>query len=140
MDQTIQPKRRWYKSKWFIIIVGVIALVIFSSFGESNTSNTSTNLSNIPSSGEEGYLRIENSEIVTLARTKEDYDELNKAMYAKDTYGIARMVMENKAFDVPVGTKVLVIDQKFGGRKVRILEGKYAMEDGWVVMEFVSKQ
>jgi hypothetical protein len=134
MDQ--QVKKKWYKRWWAIVLFGVIAVVFISSIGDEPTTSTPSNIVRV---GEEGYLRV-SGEIVTVARTKESYDEFTQSMYAKDTYGMAKLVADGKAFNVPVGTKVLVIDQAVGDRKVRILEGSHANEDGWVVKEFISKQ
>lgn len=134
MDQ--QVKKKWYKRWWVIILFGVIAVVFISSIGGEPTASTPSNIVRV---GEEGYLRV-SGEIVTVARTKEAYDDFTQSMYAKDTYGMAKLVADGKAFNVPVGTKVLVIDQAVGDRKVRILEGSHTNEDGWVVKEFISKQ
>lgn len=135
MDQ--QVKKKWHKKWWVIVLFGVVAVVVISNFGDIPETSTPSNIVKV---GEEGYLRVSSGQIVTVARTKEAYDEFTKSMSSKDTYGMAKVVADGRAFDVPVGTKVLVIDQDVGDRKVRILEGKHINEDGWVVKEFVSKQ
>lgn len=139
MDEQNQGKK-WYKRWWFIIPAAVVVVVIFASMGGSDTPATDTSADNVISLGDEGYLRVSSGDIVTVLKTKEAQEQFMKSAIANDTYGMAKLVAEGQGFNVPVGTKVKVIDSEFGIRKVRILDGEHAMEDGWVPKEFIRKQ
>lgn len=89
--------------------------------------------------GEEGILRVEGQEQVLVATSKENLDKVVKALVAKDTEGLAQMVLAGEAFLVDSGTKVRVIDTALGVRQVRIFDGGTLGRTGWVPMEFVVK-
>lgn len=136
MDQ--QVKKKWYKRWWAIVLFGVIAVVVLSSMGGSNT--TTVTKAEFFNPGEEGYLRVSGSDIVSVLNTKEIQDQFMKAGLANDTYGMAKIISDGGGFNVTAGTKVLVIDQEVGIRKVRVLDGEYSMKEGWVAKEFIGKQ
>jgi hypothetical protein len=129
-----------------LIIVFVIFIAAISSTSKKESSNsnlspsTNTGQSNNTKLkiGDEGFLRISNSQDnVLLAVTEKNFDELVKSSIANDITGITQMVLNNGAFYVPAGTKVLIIDSSVGGRKVRILEGERLGDTGWVPFEFI---
>lgn len=109
-----------------------------------NNPQTVVEEKSLPSSsvsvGKEGFLRVPNSDIVSVLKTKELQEEFMKSAIANDTYGMAKIISEGGGFNVPTGTKALVVDSEFGIRKVRILTGEYAMKDGWVAKEFIQPQ
>jgi len=70
-------------------------------------------------------------------RTKEAFDAYIKAATNNDTLGMAQLIYADEGFLVPDGTKVLVIDSGLGSHEVRILDGKFIAQSGWVPMEFV---
>ena len=139
MDQQNQGKK-WYKRWWFIIPTAVIVVVVLASAGGSDTSTSDTSVNSAISLGDEGYLRISNSDVITVLKTKEAFEEFTKSAVANDTYGMAKLVTDGQGFNVAVGTKVKVIDSDFAVRKVRILDGEHAMKDGWVAKEFIQKE
>ena len=70
-------------------------------------------------------------------RTKQGLDDYTKAAVNNDTMGMAQMIYDGEGFLASDGTKVLVIDSGLGTRQVRILDGKFIGQSGWVPMEFV---
>jgi hypothetical protein len=136
MDQ--QVKKKWYKRWWVIVLFGVIAVVLISSIGGSDTATVTR--SEFFNPGEEGYLRISESNIISVLNTPEIHAQFMKAGLAKDTYGMAKIISDGGGFNVNAGTKVLVIDSEVGIRKVRVLDGEHSMKEGWVSKEFISKQ
>lgn len=136
MDQ--QVKKKWYKKWWAIVLFGVIAIVLISSMGGSESATVTK--SEFFNPGEEGYLRVSGSNIVSVLNTPEIHEQFMKAGLAKDTYGMAKIISDGRGFNVNVGTKVLVIDSEVGIRKVRVLDGEHAIKEGWVSKEFISKQ
>ena len=65
---------------------------------------------------------------VLLALDKESFDKLIKASLAKDYMGIQELLDSG-------GTTVLVIDDAWGARRVRVTNGQYIGRTGWTVME-----
>ncbi len=88
--------------------------------------------------GEEGRLDIGGSKIL-VATTKANFDESIKLSVAKDNMGLANLALSGGAFLVDSGTKVHVIDMMTGARQVRIMDGQFIGQSGWVPMEFVKK-
>ncbi|MDB5260544.1 MAG: hypothetical protein JWN37_775 [Candidatus Nomurabacteria bacterium] len=129
----------------YVIIgsIAVIALIISISSGEGSTSSkTATTTSTIatrPKIGEEGYIKT-TLKYPFLAVDRESYDQIMKSAVAKDDRGIAEVIAGGGGFFVDNGTKVLVLDQEFGSRKVRVLEGDQINRTGWLVMEWISKE
>lgn len=136
MDQ--QVKKKWYKRWWAIVLFGVIAVVVLSNIGGNDT--TTVIKSEFFNPGEEGYLRVSGSNIVSVLNTPEIQNQFMKAGLAKDTYGMAKIISDGGGFNVTTGTKVLVIDSEVGIRKVRVLDGEHSMKEGWVAKEFISKE
>jgi hypothetical protein len=89
--------------------------------------------------GDEAILSLPGAQAIFLASAEDEeaYDELIDAENASDIEGIARMMARGRAFRVPNGTRVKVIGSSFSSRKVRILEGPYLGEAGWVQADFV---
>jgi hypothetical protein len=118
---------------------------------DSNTSQSSsaTAASPTPSraivhSGETGVLRMgDSTSAVVLGSDKEANDELIKMAVNHDQEGFAMMMLSGRAFSVPAGTKVRVLDTLFSfgflptGRKVRVLEGTHYGRVGFVPSEWV---
>lgn len=130
------------------LLVGLILLIavptiinIGSGSSSSSSSSASTSQpSDRVSQGQNGYVRISGSDSVAVLRTKELMDEYVKAAVNKDTYGMAQLLLGGGGFFVSNDTKVLVIDSSIGARQIRILEGKFVGQSGWVPMEFVHSQ
>ena len=88
--------------------------------------------------GENGVLHIPGQDKVLLATDSEAHDRLIALSVAGDKTGIAKMVLAGRAFMVPSGTGVLVIERGgFDVREVRILDGEMENESGFVNAEFI---
>lgn len=87
--------------------------------------------------GENGILDT-GSEDVLLGITKEDNDQIVHSYVINDLDAVTQMVLDGKAFFVPAKTKILVIDSDFPVKQVRILEGDFNGESGWVPYEFIK--
>lgn len=74
---------------------------------------------------------------VVLARTESAWDELMTLAVANDDRGIALMVLSGQAFLAEPGTLVHVLDRGFERRRVRVLDGPTADQDGWVSTAFL---
>ena len=140
-------KENWFKKHpvWSVIIgIFILGLIIsmFSSNGEDNSSTSEISKKQETgklSVGDEGRLYIEGLDFVGVATTKEAMDELTKSAVAKDSIGYAKVYSEGRAFQVESNTKILIIGMKVGSRQVRILEGDYYGQSGWVPYEWVVK-
>lgn len=148
------PAKSWVRRhpKWSIFLALMAVGIVVSSLNDA--SSTASNPSPAPQQavaeeskqeerkvrvGEEGILNMHKdvadcSGIVVVAKTEETHDEIVKASVANDTYAIAEMIAKDRAFSVPACSKVLVIDQGFGKRKIRVVD---TGQSGWVSMEFV---
>lgn len=62
-----------------------------------------------------------------------------KSIVNKDEYRFQELVSQGLLFEVPSGTKAKIIDRKLTMNKVRILEGVYKGQAGWVVVEATKK-
>lgn len=126
----------------FVAFAFCIALVWF-------TNDASTSLKKLdkvkasrpqqfqPAVGQEARLTV-SSGVVVVCRAKEGMKELTKLSVANDTLGIAEMMLRGRAFGVESGTKVLIIDNGFDVRQVRILEGQMLGRSGWVNRVFLA--
>lgn len=137
--------KRWTNGKK--ILAGVLGLlvfiVIFSAVSGGSTSSTSPNSASSVAVGSEGYLHVTGGTgaDITVLKTKPAFDEYIKGAVANDTRGMAEIVARGDGFFVKDGTKVLVIDLSGdGARQVRIEDGQFSGESGWVPAEFVSAQ
>src|SRR5205085_2820712 len=127
MDQTQSGnKKKFYKRTWFWILAGVVVVVVIGSSGKKDqipqTSSTTPSSSYVMNSGEQGYLRNGQNEVV-VSKSEAAENSIVKAAIANDTTGMTEVVTSGQAYFVKDGTKVLVIVRISGGiTKVRILE------------------
>lgn len=115
----------------------VLVLVISSVSGGGSNSSTPSAVSSSVNQGQNGYLHISDGQSISVVRTKQGLDDYTKAAVNNDTLGMAQMIYDGEGFLAPDDTKVLVIDSGLGTREVRILDGKFIGQSGWVPMEFV---
>jgi hypothetical protein len=108
---------------------------------ESTPRSSSRQLVHI---GEVGILRAgDSSGDVVVGANQAANDELTKMAVNHDQEGFAGMVLSGRAFLVPAGTKVRVLDTIFTlgflptASHVRILEGRFYGRDGVVPHEWV---
>jgi hypothetical protein len=94
--------------------------------------------------GEIGILRAgDSNDNVVVGADKAANDELTKMAVSHDQDGFTGMILSGRAFLVPAGTKVRVLDTIFTlgflptGSHVRILEGRFYGRDGVVPHEWV---
>lgn len=101
-------------------------------------SNSESPASEPTDIGQTAFVWVADDPEVLIAVDEQSYEALGKAFLAEDWLGIQQLLMQNSIFSVPRNTKVLVIDSGFGKRKVRILEGEYSGQAGWITMEFLK--
>lgn len=104
---------------------------------QTETQESSDTSNDFVGIGENGILD-NGSEDVLLGVSKEDNDQIVHNYVINDLDAVAQMVLDGKAFFVPTQTKVLVIERDFGVRQVRILEGDFSGQSGWIPYEFVK--
>jgi hypothetical protein len=132
--------------------VGAVAiLAIFGVASIDSNTNTSqpvrpspTATKEIVHTGEIGVLRAGDSTSgVVLGSDRQANDELTKMAANHDQEGFAAMMLSGRAFAVPAGTKVRVLDTFFSlgflptSVQVRVLEGKQYGRAGVVPFEWV---
>ena len=110
-----------------------------SSSSSSNSSGSSSNSSSgYLSIGDEGVL-YNGSDQVPVAVTKDVLDQVIHMSTANDTLGYAQLVGAGLVIRVDSGTKVLILDSTVTYKQVRILEGEYVGESGWIPVDWVKK-
>jgi len=97
--------------------------------------------------GDDAFLRLpgisDPEQVICLGSTKEEFEQVSKALLAKDTLGLFDLP---GAFCVSNGSRVKVIDSAFGVRRVRITAGVRNVDNdkigtsGWTAKEWVVKQ
>ena len=110
--------------KW---IIGIIAmfLFLFVKFTENNDNSSSS------SSSYTGNYRIVNKDTYG-AYTEKDFDLMFDCINNRDTNCLSSLIYQGRIILVNKGTKVSVIDSKFGQVKVRI---NGTTETLWIVIE-----
>jgi hypothetical protein len=107
------------------------------------TTSSPTPSRQIVHTGEIGVLRAGSSSTVILGSDKGANEELTKMAVNHDQEGFGMMLLSGRAFAVPAGTKVRVLDTIFTfgilptSLHVRVVEGKYYGRDGFVPFEWV---
>ncbi len=74
-----------------------------------------------------------------LGTTSENYNRLVQLANAKDAAGWENMLSNGQAFLVAEGTKARVIGTKVLQLEVRVMDGKYEGQSGWISRELVKK-
>lgn len=97
--------------------------------------NPKTKIIDCPAIGERGYI----SAFHTLGISKQAQDELIQSGIAGDKIGYQNLLLSGRAFILPEKTHVLVIDRGWFIRKIRILEGPYKNQTGWIAYERIHK-
>jgi RNA polymerase subunit RPABC4/transcription elongation factor Spt4 len=95
--------------------------------------------SNYVATGETGVLK-NGSDYVFVAASEESFDRLSKLLAANDKDGWAQMILAGDVMPVKAGTQCLVIDPGIFKDEVRILEGQFEHQSGFVPPEFVVKR
>ena len=76
---------------------------------------------------------------VVLAATEEAIDKAMAASAENDTDSFGALIKSGQVFMVDDETKVLVVDEKSGLKKVKIIDGPYSGKTGWAPSELVQK-
>ncbi|MFC1656081.1 hypothetical protein ACFL3C_04370 [Patescibacteria group bacterium] len=129
-----------------MIITAIVIVIIVGYFVGQAGNKTSTNSNSYTSKssttvsiGDEAKLVSSGSGAILVAIDQEAFDDLLDISVANDEMGLAELMLADRVFSVPTGIKVKVIDTDWFSKEVRILEGAYVGESGWVPMEFVQK-
>ena len=147
-------QRSWFNRHPFLVILLALFLIFVFSVGKSANKvaeedvsgvtapvTTASNQNKLPNIGSEGTVSVVGQNQVLLTRTQEAQEKFSKAALAKDTTGLTELVLDGEAFFVKSGTKVLVIDRgSLGVRKIRVLDGDFAGETGYLPMEYIKVQ
>ncbi len=139
---------RWTVANKFIAIGAALITLLFMIGVSSNDSSPSVSAP-VPSSpqiGETAYLRLpgisDPTQVICLGTTKEEFDQIGKALSANDFAGIMEIP---GAFCLSNGTQVKVIDSDVGLRRVRIIKGIRKVDadkvllSGWTAKEWVVR-
>lgn len=127
-----------------LMAIGILSALIFGGRTKSPNSSSSsskdygTGTAGSISVGEEGRL-YSGAELVPVAVSREAFDAWTKARVANDTHGQGALLVAGLILTPQKGTKVLVIDSAFLIRKVRILEGEFEGQAGWVSSDYIRK-
>lgn len=137
---------QWTGGRKAVLVLLALALIMFVAAAHSASKGTPTprqaQTTPAPASvgvGEEGFLQTDGADKTFVLRSEELLDAFVQASVSNDTYGMSEILLAGGGFLVPNGTKALVIDRGTGRRKVRVLEGDFTGESGWIPMEFIQK-
>lgn len=81
-----------------------------------------------------------NGEMSLIANSKEVLDRFLNAIADENQGTIDELLQSGQVAQVPVGTHVNIIEKKIGVAKVKILDGIYADNEVWVLIESVHEQ
>lgn len=125
----------------YLGILGILGAAIFFAVMMTNLFSGNSESSDVVAVGEEARI-YSGGKSTPLATTKEYYDELQKALLAKDWGELRQMVILERAFVVDEGTRVLVIDKSWDWAivQVKVLAGSQTGKAGWVANEYVTKR
>ena len=129
--------------KMGFLVVLLITLIFATACNNIETNevietNKEESKTRILGTGDQGILFMDGGTI-PVAVTKEAMDQMTRSFTVKDEIGFNNLFLSGQAFWAKSGTKVLVIDSTFTTSKVRILEGDYYGQSGWVPYEWVRQ-
>lgn len=119
-----------------ITLLPVLACIVIY-LATSNAPESSTSTRAEPSDIVNLHLDAD-SGVVYLARSEEAHRQLMDIVSARDTYGLAEMLVSGDLYAVPENTKACVLARRLYIVQVRILEGAHEGRLGWVVDEAVD--
>lgn len=73
-----------------------------------------------------------------IATTELAYKAEQDALYAGDKRGLVNLMLAGQLFTVPSTTNVLIIDQGYFKKKVRITSGELIGLSGWIPDEYIK--
>lgn len=115
----------------------VLVVWIGSWFSSSATPTNSVTTTHVLP-GQQGFLRTSIGSTTAVGITKDAYDAYFKAVSANDEIGYYQLLNAGKIFNVPNGTKVLVIDNSWGYDQIRFVGGTHSGESAWVGYEAIK--
>jgi len=111
--------------------LGISAAAIFFALMVTNRFSGNPETGNMVTVGEEPWIHT-GSKSTPLATTKDSYDEIQKILLAQDWAGLRQMIIQERAFVVEEGPRVLVVYMSWDWTmtQVRVLEGSQAGRNG----------
>jgi 6-pyruvoyl-tetrahydropterin synthase-like protein len=126
------------------IAIALFALVAGRSSTRNVTSNTASGNSVSGGGKQPGItidsdakLLIQGLDSVPAAVDEPTLDELVRALSSKDGVKLDALTQSGKVFDVPINTRVLVLQRNGGKAQVRISEGSRATAECWVAEQWI---
>lgn len=114
--------------------------ILYTSNSEQKTNN-STNITTAPSSSKpSGTYLYNGAGNVAVAISERYLDEALDAAIAKDYQYFDTLIYSGKLMPVKDGTRVTILDTGMARTKIRISEGAFSGQTGWVQTEFVKVQ
>lgn len=95
-------------------------------------------MSTATDTGREARVRLSGGGDVVLARSADAMEDLLTAAAAQDKVAYDAVVIQGDAFLVSSGTRVRVIRSLTTLSEVRVLDGPFATQTGWVPREWVT--
>jgi hypothetical protein len=140
------PRKNWINRHPILTIIGLLILIspLISALGGGSSSSTTTpssvasNDTSSPKIGDIGYVKSPNGSPSFVSSTKDVEDRVAQLSVAKDTQGLMQMVLSGDPLLVDDGTQVRIIGASFTLYEVRITNGKFSGQSGWIPSEFVS--
>ena len=144
-------KKRGCLSTGCMAVMGFYLFVVFLSAIGSSSRSPSRPSTSKPSSVSSEPARASTSDLLKpgdegritgdtfCAVDEAAWDEMQEIVIAKDTEGAQQMVRRGRLMLLNTGDKVKVLDLAWTSYKIRILDGTYAGESGWVVHESVRR-
>lgn len=90
--------------------------------------------------GSTALIRSSVTDFVLVAASRDAYDRMWKLMQAKDTVGLTRMALVGQVWTIQNETPCLVIDPGLTVCEVRLLDGDWDGEAGFVSRAFVKRK
>lgn len=138
------------------IAVGVVVLIIFfvylgtsnqgggggsrSGGGGRDSISPPTRTTTPLTAGSKAMIRSSSADIVLVASSQNAYDRMQKLAQAGDTVGISRMALVGQVWPIQNNTPCLVIDPGSTVCEVRLLDGDWNGEAGFVSRAFVKRK
>ena len=131
------------------LIVFLVALIwgcvhIFGLFSDNPGSSSGTTAATTSVDiGETGYITSGGGNVV-VASDEQSEDDLTHSSVAKDDVGVDKMIESQRVYMVNGGTAAKLIGYGhgvlgFSVLHVRVVDGPYATQEGWIPMEWLKK-
>ena len=125
--EEVYRQRRQRQLTFFKVAFGVLALFVLVAF-IGIVRNLTPNFVDQFTVGGEAELSIS----TMLAVDDDAFSEMMDFQTADDQVGLNLMSQSGRAFSLTEGTRVLIIERRFGSFMVRAMEGRHVGRSGWV--------